>query len=246
MESNRYTREEVLAIFQANYIQQQQFDPEVELGEILTFETSIEEWRSICDLLPPRQIAEYFNYFFELNILVEEWITIIEPGDEKKLKVLCEFIALNATKPTIVPVKLFGADCQSAATFKYLMKRFAEKGVQVKSIKPSDFLEPFVIDNFGLLIEEVNKVNPSVLPPVNYKYNFFSNVGIISFLIGLVVLIASIWISNLSIVFVSLFAGSIMFTWIGAKLRPAKASFDGIHTFRDLVEKINENKKQYA
>ena len=70
---NRYRPDEILAIFQASYLQQQVLDPEVDPGEELTFDTTIAEWIDICDLVEPRKLGKYFNYFFELNISLEIW-----------------------------------------------------------------------------------------------------------------------------------------------------------------------------
>ena len=144
---NRYTSEEVLGIFQANYLQQQQFDTEIELGEELNLETTINEWRSICDLLDPYELAESFNYFFELSISLEQWLLVLEPEEVKTLGDLCKFISENAVKPFIKPVKIFGSDCESAATFKYLMNRFNQKGIMTAMIQPSSSIEPFAKEN---------------------------------------------------------------------------------------------------
>jgi hypothetical protein len=243
---NRYISEEVLRIFQANYLQQQQFDPEVELGEELTFETTIEEWRNICDLLKPHELSGYFNYFFELNIPVDKWLLILQPQETKCLEDLCKFISENAVKPLIKPVKLFGTDCQSAATFKHLISKFESKGIEVKDIQPSSLVEPFAMKNLGILIEEVNKINPSTLPPVEYKSNFFYNTAGNLFLLGFILLIVSIWVSNLVWPIVISFSSGVIFSWIGSKFKPSKTSFAGITTFRDLVEKIEQNRKSYV
>lgn len=243
---NRYSPDEILRIFQANYLQQQEFDCEVELDEKLKSETTIEEWRNICDLLDPYELANYFNYFFEVDIPVEKWLFILEPEDAKRLGDLCEFIAENAVKPSIKPVRIFGIDCRSAAVFKYLMSRFRQKGIMTASIHPSTLIEPFAKENLGILIEEVNKINPDVLPQVNYKPNYLTGMGDVFFLLGFVALIVSIWMAWIASIFVALVGLGILLAWLGLNFKPARTSFEGINTFRDLVEKINQSNKQYA
>ena len=237
---NKYTLEEILAIFQANYLQQQELDPEVDPGEELTFDTTIGEWIDICDLVEPRQLGKHFNDFFESNISIEKWSSVLLPRHSKSLKELCDFIALNTMKPEIKPVRLFGSDCQSAATFRYLIKKFKEKGIEVKDIKPSSLLEPFAKDNLGILIEEVNKVNPLALPQVVYKSNYLYHWGGIFFALAFLLMIISIWISNLIWVWLSLFSIGMLFCWIGSKYKPRQVSFHEITTFRDLITKIQK------
>lgn len=243
---NRYTPDEVLAIFKANYLQQQQFDPEVELGENLNFSTTIAEWRNICDLQEPFKLSDYFNYFFELDFPQDKWLSILLPEKLKTLGDVCGFISENATKPLIRPVKLFGSDCQTAAIFKHLMNRFALKGIDTKKIKPSSPLEPFAKNNLGLLTVETNKISPFTLPPVEYKANIFYRVGTSLFVIGFLTMIASIWLSNLIWIIVLLFSSGILLCWIGSKFNPTKASFKGLDTFRDLINRIDQNLKVYV
>ena len=96
---DRYTSEEVLARLQANYLQQQKFDPEVEGYQELTFEITVRKWRDICDLPEPYKLPDYFNHLFELDIPAEKWILILQPEKIKNLKMICEFIVKNAIKP---------------------------------------------------------------------------------------------------------------------------------------------------
>jgi hypothetical protein len=243
---NRYTPEEVLAIFQANYLQQQQFDPEVELGENLNFSTTIAEWRSICDLQEPFKLSDYFNYFFELDFLQDKWLSILLPEKLKTIGDVCDFISENATKPLIKPVKLLGSDCQTAAIFKHLMDRFALNGIDTKAIKPSSPLEPFAKANLGILIVEANKMNPSALPPVEYKGTVFYRIGTSLFVIAFLTLIASIWVSNLIWIIVLLFSSGTLLCWIGSRFKPARTSFKGIDTFRDLINRIDQSSKVYV
>ena len=237
---NRYRPDEILAIFQASYLQQQVLDPEVDPGEELTFDTTIAEWIDICDLVEPRKLGKYFNYFFELNISLEIWSSVLLPRNSKSLKEVCDFIAQNAIKPEIKPVRLFGSNCESAATFKYLIQRFKENGIEIKDIKPSTLLEPFAKDNLGILIEEVNKVNPLALPQVVYKSNYLYHWGGIFFALAFLLMIISIWISNLIWVWLSLFSIGMLFCWIGSKYKPRQVSFHEITTFRDLITKIQK------
>lgn len=243
---NTYTSEEILEVFRANYRQQQQFDPEVVLGEELNFDTSVEEWRDICDLLESYKLANYFNYFFELDISQESWLSILLPEDERTLRDVCSFISQNAIKPLIKPLKLFGSDCKTAAIFKHLMYKFTQKGIDIKTIMPSSPLEPFAKKHLGVLIEEVNKLSPSALPPVEYKANVFYRIGTSLFVIGFLAMIISIWVSNLIWLIVFLFSLGILLCWVGSKFNPTRTAFKELDTFRSLVNRIEQNSNIYV
>ncbi|NOT52758.1 MAG: hypothetical protein HOP10_15950 [Chitinophagaceae bacterium] len=235
---NKYTPEEILAIFQANYLQQQQFDPEIDPGESLELETTIEEWINICDLSEPYELSDYFNYFFDLDFSMETWLYVMQPKNKKTLGELCNFISEEAFKPVIVPIKVFGSDCRNAATFKHLISQFSKKGIDAK-IQPSSSVESFAKKHLGILIEEVNKLNPETLPPVKYRENAWQNLGGYCLLFCVLTAIASIWISNLGLIIGGLFGTGILFYWIGSRFEPKQMSFDGLVTFKDLVLKIN-------
>ncbi|MEP6700045.1 MAG: hypothetical protein ABJA85_01965 [Bacteroidota bacterium] len=94
----RYTAEEVLVKLHANYLHEQQLDPEVEGYQEFTFETTVRTWRDICDLPEPYKLAGYFNQLFGLNTSVEKWILILQPERIINLRVVCEYIATHAVK----------------------------------------------------------------------------------------------------------------------------------------------------
>ena len=96
---NSYTSEEILERLQANYLQQQHFDPEVEGYQELTFGTTVRKWRDICDLPEPYKLPDYLNNLFGLDISVEKWILKLQPEKIKNLKEICEFIVENSIKP---------------------------------------------------------------------------------------------------------------------------------------------------
>lgn len=235
---NRYTPKEVLEIFQANYLQLHQLGSQVEKRNEINGETTIEEWIAIDDLLETDELAEYFNYYFEVEIPQEEWLLVLEPRESRTLEDLCRFISDHVVKPSIKSVRIFGLDCQSAATFKYLMNRFKQKGIAIGTIRPSSLLEPFAKENFVVLIEEVNKINPLALPPVNYKSNYLTGMGELFFLFGFVLLIASIWAAGLYSIIIAFIGLGVLLLWLGLKFKPVRTSFDGVNTFRELVEKI--------
>jgi hypothetical protein len=237
----KYQPEEILQIIRANYIQQQQYDDIALKYQDLRFETTIFDWRDICDLVDTSELWKYLNYYFHLEAGRETWMEILEPDDEKTLADLCQFVADRAEREIIEPIKIMGDYCTTAAIFKSLKRRLKDRGLDVSDIRPSSQLEPLVKKYKSVLIEEVNLLDPNVLPPIDYKTNWV-------YQWGLRVL--------LTFVFVTAFlayrksnwgwlAGGICLlgygmTWLGAWLKPKKASFKNLHTVADLVLKIDQ------
>jgi hypothetical protein len=170
--ATKYHPDEILQIIRANYKQQQQYDDIVLKDQELTFETTILDWRDICDLVGTSELWKYINYYFHLEVDKETWMNILEPEDEKTLGYFCNFIAIRAEKEIIRPINLFGNNCVTAAIFKSLKGRLKKRSIDVSGIRPSSQLEPLVKKYKGGLIEEINQLDPEVLPPIDFKTNW--------------------------------------------------------------------------
>jgi hypothetical protein len=236
----KYQPAEILQIIYANYRQQQQYDDIVLKNQEFAFDTTIADWQDICDLVDTTELWKYLNYYFRLNLSRESWMTALEPEDTKTLGDLCNFISSRADREIIEPVKLFGSNCATAAIFKSLTAKLKDRGVDVSDIRPSSQLEPLVKRYHNILIEEINRIDPTVLPPINYKINWVYEWGLRTF-VGLA--FATIFFAWTGSKWAWLtggisFIGYVM-TWFGAKLEPAQAGFTDIQTVADLVRRID-------
>jgi hypothetical protein len=237
---SKYHPVEILQIIQANYKQQQQYDDIALKNQDLTFDTTIADWQDICDLVETSQLWKYLNYYFRIDLEKESWITVLEPEDIKTLGDLCIFIASHAHKEIIKPIKLFGSNCETAAIFKSLTAKLKNRGIDISDIRPSSQLEPLVKKYGGVLIEEINQIDPTVLPAINYKTNWVYKWGL-RILIGLMLVSLFLIYKESNWVFVTgaiSLIGYIML-WIGARLKPGQANFAEIQTVADLVRRIN-------
>jgi hypothetical protein len=236
----KYQPTEILEIIQANYRQQQQYDDVVLRNQKLTSDTTILEWRDICDLLDTSELWKYLNFYFRLNIERAVWLTQLEPEDEKTLGELCHFISIHADKDIIRPINLFGSKCESAAIFKTFTSKLKDRGVDVSELRPSSKLEPLVQKYRSVIIEEVNLLDPNVLPPIDYKTNWIYKWGLRAFMIFLFATFFLAYKESYlawGTAAVS-FTGYLM-TWLGARLNARRARFAGIDTVADLVRRIN-------
>ena len=236
----KYHPTEILQIIHANYRQQQQYDDIALKDHEFTFETTIADWQDVCDLVETTQLWKYLNYYFRLDLDKELWMGTLEPEDTKTLGDLCNFIASHADKEIIKPIKLFGGNCETAAIFKSLTAKLKDRGIDISDIRPSSQLEPLVKKYSSVLIEEINLIAPTALPPVNYKTNWVYKWGLRTFMI---LLFVTFFLAYKESKWAWMTAGISLvgygMTWIGSRLKPKQASFTDIQTVADLVRRIN-------
>jgi hypothetical protein len=120
-----------------------------------------------------------------------------------------------------------------------LKRRLENRGIDVSDFRPSTQLESLVKKYKSVLIEEINQLAPTVLPPIDYKTNWIYKWGLRLLMTFPITLILFWKESNWAWATAGIcFIGCIM-TRIGAKLDPKQASFDDIFTVADLVRKIS-------
>lgn len=182
---------------------------------------------------------EIFKFFFSNKFDYQTWKTILEPEDKQTLKDLCSFIALNSEKEIPKPIELFGQECETAGVFRTLLNKLKIKGIDTSEIRPSSKLEELVIKYGTVIIEEINHIDPTVLPPINYKTNWVYKWGLRTFMtLLLVTIVLAIIKSNIAWVTVIItFIGYLM-TWIGAKMKPKQAKFENFETIADVLRNI--------
>ena len=236
----RYSENEILEFIKADYKQRQQLDDIVYRDEILDFNTTIDDWRDICDLVDNDKLGDFFNVAFKLDITTSTWLSVFEPSYEKTLKDICLFVSEKATRESVEPIKLFGNECLNAGLFKTLMKNLQRHGVDTKNIRPSTRIEPLFRELGVLLIQEVNLLNPHALPPIDFKSNWIYKWGRRVFIscFGLIIILGLItnrfhwWVLILGII-------AYLMMHLGVKINPSRARFENIDTFGDLIRKIN-------
>ncbi|MGD0814751.1 MAG: hypothetical protein ABSA83_14190 [Verrucomicrobiota bacterium] len=234
------TPEYILAVIKDSYRQQCQYDPEVEKGVLLTFESTIQEWRKACDLLDWRQLAKAMNAWFKTDFLDEQWKAVLEPAKEKKLRGVCELLATKAKRLEIKP---FGNACVNAGIFLTVRSLLKRAGSH-ETIKPSTPIAPFFRNYLERFMNEIGRIEPGALPPVRL-HNPFYVYSCWAFLLGLGICGIGSFLSPLITIFGVCFTG-LAYTahWIAAKSRPKKVEFGSIETFGDLTLLIAKTRTQ--
>ena len=234
MIGSKYSPNEILQILNDFYNCQSVFDPEVESGEILNFETTISEWRRICDLVEPKKLADYYYDLFQLTTQRADLQAVLLQN-KNELRILCNYLSEHAIKQSISPILIMGQRCMTASIFKTLTSNLETRGMQTKSIRPSSEFAPIFQKHGAMLLEEVNKLVPGSLSKFEYRDNWIVKTGIGLNLFSFLTFIIAPMIWHFHwVLFIPLCIG-ITLTFIGNKFRPAKESIGGYITVRDLI-----------
>ena len=148
------TPDDILKIFVEQHRLCSPLDPEADPYEELTMNSTIDEWRNANDLLPWRPLSRFLNDEFKLSLTEEEWECVLTPSHERTLYDVCSFISDRLSTSNIVPLKLFGQECLSAAIFSTLKKHLQRRNVDVSELKPSSSVIPYLEKYFSAMIEQ--------------------------------------------------------------------------------------------
>jgi hypothetical protein len=158
------TPEYVLAAIRDSYRQQCQYDPETEPDVDLTFNTTIDEWRSACDLIPWRELGRVLDDEWSLGRPQDAWRTVLTPEWKRTLRTLCEFISEGAIRPSIEPATILGTTCLPAGAFLAVRSLLRDAGANVDSVRPSTPLDEYTRDYLGVFLGPISRLAPNAIP----------------------------------------------------------------------------------
>ena len=207
---------------------------------MLSFDSTIQEWRKACDLHGWRKLGNAMNDWFRTDFSDDQWKAVLEPAKAKKLRGVCELLATKANR---IEIKPFGNRCVNAGVFLTIRSWLENAGVQ-EEIKPSTQIAPFFREHLGFFLSEVGKLEPGALPPVKI-HNPAYDYSIWAVLLGFVICgIGGLW-SPLLVIFGVCFTGlAYISIWKAAKSFPKKVEFGSLQTFRDLTLIIANARKE--
>jgi hypothetical protein len=122
------TPEYVLAVIRDMHRQQCQYDPEADPSSVLSFDTTVAEWRDACDLLGWRKLGRAYNQLWGISCSDAEWRAVLEPARQGRLADVCRLIASRAVRPLIRPSRLSGTGCVPAGAFLTIRSLLHEAG----------------------------------------------------------------------------------------------------------------------
>ena len=213
----KYSPEEIFEIFKEQHRLASPLDPEADESYEITKETTVSDLQCAQDLLPWKEWTEWLNSCYGIDATKDEWKNIVKPISKKTIWEVSHFISERADKELIKPIKILGTECLSAAVFLTIKKNLKKKGVDIGGIRPSTNIEEYLNDNdenFSALIEEATLTGVHTFDELSYGELKTERVY-------------KKWLDN--------FLPNFFYE------RPLKTG--DIKTFRDLVNRIIENKK---
>jgi hypothetical protein len=230
------TPEYVLEVLRDSYGQQCEYDPEAEPGIVLSFDTTVAEWRQACDLLPWRGIADAFNVELGIHCSREQWKAALEPAKRKPLRDVCSLLARHAELPQACPVTVLGSSCLSAGTFFAVRSLLRKAGADVAEIAPSTPLESYTRQHPEVFLGPISRLAPGALPPVKIHHPTY-DAAVWGCAAGLLLMMIGACVTFLWVIVVGafVFIASYATTWIAAGCGPSRVELGDLKTFRDLA-----------
>lgn len=142
--SHRPTSDEVLAILINQHRLQSQVDPEAETDAVLTFDSSIADWRSACDLLGWRGLGQSLNEEWGLSLSAAAWRNLLEPADRRNLRTLCETISRQAEIETLPEKGLLGCRSAKGRALRALRSVLVRLGMPRREIRAATPVAPLL------------------------------------------------------------------------------------------------------
>jgi hypothetical protein len=238
------TPEFVLAVLQDMHRQQCQHDPEADPVAVLSFETTVAEWRDACDLIGWRELGRAYNHLWGIACSDDDWRAVLEPSGQRRLADVCMLIAARVVRPRIRPSQLLGRTCAPAGAFLTIRSLLHEAGAPTGEITPSTPLAPYTRQFAEVFLGPISRLAPGALPPVRIRTPVY-DAAISGMLAGMVCLLVGACSSLhlITIAGVALFAWCYALTWYAARcLLPASVEFGELRTFRDLAIVVAEGK----
>jgi len=230
-EYKHYTPEEILQILIDFYNFQAYFCFDADTGHQLTFQTTIGEWRKICDQEKPAKLAEYLHSFFNLDTNQSELINLLN-NEDNTLGAFCNYVANNAIKPVI----LSGTLCLETAIFEKLKIEFEKKGIDITDFTPSTDFTVLFYKHAEDIMSIVSKLAPGTLSYYKLKYSIIDKLEALLMIFSIITPIVMILFYHIIWhIIIPLFIVTIILVLINKKSKRFKSDISGYRTIKDLL-----------
>lgn len=230
------TPDDILAMFRDMYRHDPDADPRISLSH----DSTIDEWREACELLPWAKVAEAMNSHWSVAIPMEHWRDVLEPPKKRRLGDVCKLLARHVKLPRVRPTVILGSRCVSGSAFLAIRTMLADAGADVTDIAPSTPLHEFTRRYPKVFLGPISQLSPGALPRAKIRTPVHDSVALVMGVAWLAMMIGLFtgknelaWWGGLTIVCCT------GFLWtIGREILPASVEFHGLQTFRDLSKAI--------
>ncbi|MFO0898963.1 MAG: hypothetical protein U0836_16185 [Pirellulales bacterium] len=229
------TPDYVLSVIQDGHRQACEYDSGTDPWAVLSYDTTVSEWRYVCDLVSWRSLGRALNDMWGIRCSDAEWRAVLEPARQRTVRDVCNLIAGRAVRPAIQPATVLGKKCAAAGAFLTVRSLLGKAGASADAIAPSTELAPYTRQHLDVFLGGVSRLAPGVLPPVKIQKPVY-DAGVTVIVLGMTCLIvgfAGLYV--FTIAGVLLFTVGFALTWFAARRTPLSVEFGELRTFRDLA-----------
>jgi hypothetical protein len=238
MKTQQPSPENVLAILVDQHRHASTVDPEMDPTALLTFDTTVAEWRDACDLVDWQPLADALNSGWNMKAEMNEWKAVLEPADQRTLRDVCGFISKHANINDVPDHAPFGGRCGTARAFLAVREILTSLGVPREELHPSTLLAPYLERFGGAFLSKCINLSPGKLPTIVHRGRFHHACQYIGF-IAFIITVALGWLSNLILLpglLLSILAFSI--SGVSHPLFSGYLEIPGVITLKDLAERL--------
>jgi hypothetical protein len=229
------TPDEVLAILVDQHRLQSQVDPEADPDAVLTFDSSIADWRWACDLVGWRALGGALNEEWGMSLSLAEWREILEPPDKRTLRALCHTISRAAEIESLPDRGLLGCASPDGRALRAVRALLIRLGVPREEIRRTAPTAPLISRYGWRFFSPCLRLAPGALPAVKHVGRFhrallisFGVLMVAGVVLGLLKSTLAAWSMVLGMV-------ALLLLWIPHPLFRGSLVLPGVTTLGDLV-----------
>jgi hypothetical protein len=166
------TPDEVLAILIDQHRHQSQVDPEAEPDVVLTFDSSIADWRLACDLVGWRGLGRALNDEWGMSLGLAEWREVWEPPKERTLRTLCHTISREAEIEGLPDRGLMGCGSPDGRALRAVRAVLIRLGMPREEIRSATPITPLMSRYGWRFLSPCLRLAPGALPALKHVGRF--------------------------------------------------------------------------
>jgi hypothetical protein len=229
----------VLEVLRDTHRHQCAYDPEADSDVLLSFETTVAEWRDAWDLVSTAALGAALNEVWGISVPTDAWRACLEPYRARTLRNVCDLIASHTRRTVIHTAGFLGASSVAAGAFLTVRALLLRAGAEAAEIRPSLPIASLARRYPHIFLGPISALAPGRLPTVIIRTPLYT--AAVAALC--VTFVASLALAKPypALAFVAALLCGLVWaaTWfLARRVAPAEVRFGPIQTFRDLAEVI--------
>ncbi|GJM26636.1 MAG: hypothetical protein DHS20C16_30510 [Phycisphaerae bacterium] len=168
LEHRSLTVEEVFASLKQRHdllIESEEIDPFK-----LTLETKIKDWFIFSEDFARTWVfnATLINDWFNIDVPLAEWKTVLRPSNNSTLADICSFVAGHARVTRIPEPCILGRPCRTAGAFLMIRELMSKAGVNTEELRPSSLISHYRTSGLPEIISKIIQISPELRRRTSY------------------------------------------------------------------------------